>query len=392
MRAAMMGNAAMLRELLAAPVARRGSVNAAVTGGLTALHFALNGRMNQMQDDALVRQLQGQHEECMALLLDAGADPMVGHLSALWYAASYRNYEMLALTVRAGANTNDRADGGWSLLHEVSASKASGMARFFMKPAIDPQLLQLMRLQPLSTPQLHGSGDNGTGGSRAAESEAYMLPRLQNSCQSDDLVLLIEHGAVVDWQDEKNRSALHVASGDCVLPAVRALLQAGANPNLRGPDGASPLHRAVVSGHGPLAEQTAAALLEAGADPLQLDDYGRAPTEVASTEKLRQQLWRAANVRTSVAQTVAAAPEGDALEVADNLAVATEEDLAVVTDDAATVITNNTPRIVAGNTGGWSALLAGDGVGRLHGPPSAPRHCDFDVVDAAEMDNVRFRR
>ena len=366
-------------------LARRGSVNAAVTGGLTALHFALNGRMNQMQDDALVRQLQGQHEECMALLLEAGADPMVGHLSALWYAASFRNYEMLALTARAGANTNDRADGGWSLLHEVSASKASGMARFFMKPAIDPQLLQLMRLQPLSSPQLQSSADMVSGGAMTVESEAYTLSRLQNSCQSDDLVLLIEHGAVVDWQDEKNRSALHIASGDCVLLAVQALLQAGANPNLAGPDGASPLHRAVVSGQGPLAEQTVAALLEAGADPLQRDDYGRASTELASTAKLRQQLWRAANAHTHDAQTGFAAPESDELQAADDLAVANEELEAAMGE-------TNLPHTVGGDAGGWSTLVVGDGVGRLRGPPSTPRHCDFDVVDAAEMDNVRFRR
>jgi hypothetical protein len=270
----------------------------------------------------------------------------------------------------------------------VSASKASGMARFFMKPAIDSQLLQLMRLQPLSSLQRHGSADKGHGGARAEEGEPYTLPRLQNSCQSDDLILLIEHGAVVDWQDEKNRSALHIASGDCVLSAVQALLRAGANPNLRGPDGASPLHRAVVSGHdGPLAEQTAAALLQAGADPLQRDDYGRASTEVASTEKLRQQLWAAANVRMGDAKTGSAAPEGDVFDAADDLAVATEGFEAA---EAAGV--TNPPQTVGGNAGGWSTLVAGDGVGRFHGPPSAPRHCDFDVVDAAEMDNVRFRR
>ena len=89
MRAAMMGDADMMRQLLTdAPASRRGSVNAAVTGGITALHFALNGRMNQMQDDSLVRELKGSHEDCVALLLEHGADPMVGHLSALWYAAS----------------------------------------------------------------------------------------------------------------------------------------------------------------------------------------------------------------------------------------------------------------------------------------------------------------
>ena len=269
MRAAMMGDAEMMRQLLtAAPASRRGSVNAAVTGGITALHFALNGRMNQMQDDSLVRELKGSHEDCVALLLEHGADPMVGHLSALWYAASFRNYEIMALTAANGGDTNDRADGGWSLLHEVSASKASGMARFFMKPAIDAKLLKLMRLQPL-TP---------LGSSPLAE--PFNLPRLQAACQSEDVRLLIKHGAVVDWQDEKNRTALHIAAGDSVLPAVEALLEAGADPNLRGADGAAALHRAAASSHA-FGVAVVEALLSAGADPTQVDDYGRTPAAVA---------------------------------------------------------------------------------------------------------------
>jgi hypothetical protein len=40
---------------------------------------------------------------------------------------------------------------------------------------------------------------------RTAEVEAYSLPRLQSACQSDDLVLLIEQGAVVDFQVQRKR-------------------------------------------------------------------------------------------------------------------------------------------------------------------------------------------
>ena len=123
----------------------------------------LQGRMNQMQSPALVKKLSGDHENAIGALLAAGADPMVGHLSALWYSASFRNTAAMKVSAAFGcpppatrhapaladscsgghqlfldakwptqpgqkANVADYADGGWSLLHEVVASKASGMA------------------------------------------------------------------------------------------------------------------------------------------------------------------------------------------------------------------------------------------------------------------------
>eukprot|EP01045_Picozoa_sp_COSAG04_P009506 COSAG04_NODE_552_length_12696_cov_3.047154_1_plen_502_part_00 len=343
MRAAMMGDADTTRQL--AQSGRGGHPNACVTGGLTALHFALNGRMNQMQDDRLVRELRGAHEDCVAQLLAAGADPMVGHLSALWYAASFRNYEVLALTARAGADVNDRADGGWSLLHEVSASKASGMARFFMKPEIDPKILALMRLQPLS-PLAHPSA------------EPFNLPRLQAACTSDDVSLLIEQGAEVDWADEKGRTALHIAAGDAVLPAVEALLGAGADPNLAGPDGATALHRAAGASHD-LTEAVVGALLAAGADPSLKDDYGRAPAVVAVSPAIRLKL------------STGQAAQKEA-EVADEEPLEPEPELEA-----------------AAAAAGWSVARVGLGEG---GRRRLGRRCDFDVVEASEMDNARFRR
>jgi hypothetical protein len=101
--------------------------------------------------------------------------------------------------------------GGWSLLHEVIASKASGMARFFMKsggPAavddelIDPALLDLMGLRPLRW--------------APGEVECYSLPILQAAIVPADIAMLLDAGHVVDWSDERGRTALHVAAGDGV--------------------------------------------------------------------------------------------------------------------------------------------------------------------------------
>ena len=127
-------------------------------------------------------------------------------------------------------------------------------------------------------------------------------------------------------------------------------------------------------------------MLEAGADPLQRDDYGRAPSDVASSERLRQQLWGAAGVRTAESTGV------DAEETA----VAAEEVGAETDTHAQTERESDREGHAVGDAGGWSVTSVGGGIGRRHnaikGLASAPRHCDFDVVDAAEMDNARFRR
>ena len=81
--------------------------------GQSALHFALQGRMNQMQQPELVRQLSGDHEAIIGLLLAAGADPMVGHLSALWYSASDADHAACAAA---------RSEGGAAERREWSAS------------------------------------------------------------------------------------------------------------------------------------------------------------------------------------------------------------------------------------------------------------------------------
>ena len=176
MFAAMHGDSDGVSRLLKAD--EGGSINAYTNTGLSALHFALQGRMNQMQSDEHVRKLTGSHELCIKRLLAAGADPMVGHLSSLWYSASYRNVNAMERFIDAKADVNDRADGGWSLLHEVSASKAAGMARFFMKPEIDKRLLKLMRLDKLAP------AEDGE--------EPYSLKRLHRACRPDDVGLLIK--------------------------------------------------------------------------------------------------------------------------------------------------------------------------------------------------------
>ena len=62
---------------------------------------------------------------------------------------------------------------------------------------------------------------------------------------------------------------------------MKVLIAAGANPNARDNDGATPLHMAAYSSRAANSQL----LLEAGADPLAKTDNGRDPTSMARKVK-----------------------------------------------------------------------------------------------------------
>lgn len=71
------------------------------------------------------------------------------------------------------------------------------------------------------------------------------------------------------------------------LPATLALLDAGADPNARGPGGVTPLCRAIrASATTAGAEAVALALLERGADPLAEGQFQRTPLDLAASRGL----------------------------------------------------------------------------------------------------------
>lgn len=94
---------------------------------------------------------------------------------------------------------------------------------------------------------------------------------------------------MVDWVDEKGRTALDVAAGDAVLLTVDKLLGAGAQPGQGGdtsagarleregaaavPRNSSALHRAAAANL-PGSVAVIQRLLAAGADPFARDGHG----------------------------------------------------------------------------------------------------------------------
>jgi hypothetical protein len=202
-------------------------------------------------------------------------------------------------------------------------------------------------------------------------------------------------GAVVNWADDKQRTALHVAAGDAVLLAVKVLLQAGADPNMQDAQGMSPLHRAAAAN---LRDSVAviSALVAAGADTTALDRHGRSAADIASSRATHAALGS----RTAPARS-ATVDGGENTAPTDHSPTDVAAAAITAAGAADPPLEPEVGTADAGESGGWSARSVGRGVGgvSVHGAeeatraqPQGRRRCDFEVVAAPDMSPARFVR
>ena len=78
-------------------------------------------------------------------------------------------------------------------------------------------------------------------------------------------------------KDYANWTALHEACNHGYLEIVKALIEHGADVNVRGLDGDTPLHDAAVNGH----EEITIVLIQSGGNPESENDKKETPIEVA---------------------------------------------------------------------------------------------------------------
>jgi ankyrin repeat protein len=114
--------------------------------------------------------------------------------------------------------------------------------------------------------------------------------------------ILLQRGASVNTIDQGGNSALHLTAELSNLPATRLLLKHGATVGVRNNDGMQPLHLAARARTGSRILDILDTLLEKGADVNAIDNTGSSPLHLATihadTCNVRFLLLRGANVHT----------------------------------------------------------------------------------------------
>jgi ankyrin repeat protein len=225
--------------------------------------------------------------------------------TAIMWAASNDDVELVRALVRAGANVRLKNQLGTSALTEAATIGSAPIIDVLLKAGADPNTKNPEGETPLMAVARSGKVDAATllleagadvnskesfGGQSplmwaAAQSQAAMV-KLLASKGAD----LNARGVVHQWErkviteprpKDMNKGGftplLYAAREGCV-ECVKNLIAAGADLNLEDPDRMTPLNLALFNLH----FEAAAALIKAGADVDKWDFYGRSPLYMAA--------------------------------------------------------------------------------------------------------------
>ncbi len=222
------------------------------------------GMGNRGPDFWLIRAIQRKDLAGAEAALRAGASPRACDENmrfALTVAAGAGGGEGEALVRRlleAGANPEDRGPEGARALHWAAISGGGGAARALLEAGADPNAKSAMELTPLMTAALAGRPEAMAAlaefGGRleewrgGKETALHIAAREGQAGAARELARL---GARVDLPDRQLGSTpLMLAASRGSLECARALLEAGADPRARSPEGACAEDLARRGGHG----------------------------------------------------------------------------------------------------------------------------------------------
>ena len=254
-----------LVELLAGASADVGAIDREY--GATPLHWAVG---NSEFDEGEVAKTAAVVRALAAAGSDADARDRSGLAPLHWTAREGRS-ETVGLLVELGADVNVRSPSGTTPLHLAAERGLSTMMDALLETGADPNALASDGLTPLHLAAAGSSSRRSVQG----KSGSYLLV-------PETMLSLLEHGAAADPPPQPGLPTplmVAIEEDDAGSDAVRALLEAGADPDNKGGMPYSPLH--LAARHGKV--EAAAALLAAGAEVDALDDEGLTPLHAASS-------------------------------------------------------------------------------------------------------------
>ena len=250
------------RAAVAALLKQQADVNATLSDGTTAVHWAAH--WNDV--------------ETLQLLLRAGARAETANrygATPLWVACANGHLDVVRLLLEAGANPNRPAVGG------------------------EPPILAAARAgSPALIAALADAGADVNAPEAWRGQTALMVAAGEHERHPEVVRALIERGAQVTDRSKSGFTALLFAVRQGDLASTRALLAAGANVNDRAPDGNTALTVAINNAN----LDVASVLVERGADPSLTDKAGFSPLHVIVRRRVRRTLdaprWRSLDQET----------------------------------------------------------------------------------------------
>lgn len=250
----------------------------------------------------------GDHFAAMRLVTAKGANvntTAADGSTAIMYAAANGDLELIRALIKAGANVKLSNQLGTSAITEAAIIGSAPIVDALLKAGADPNFRTPNGETPLMAAARSGHIDAAkvlldahadinakeTWGEQsalmwaAAQSQAEMVKFLASRGAN-----LNDHGKINQWErkviqeprpKDMNKGGftpLHYAAREGCAACVRALLEAGADPDSEDPDRETPLLLALMNLH----FDTAAVLVKGGADLDKWDLFGRSPVYMAA--------------------------------------------------------------------------------------------------------------
>ena len=250
----------------------------------------------------------GDHVAAMRLLSTKGTDVNAtgaDGTTAIMYAASNGDLELVRALIKAGANVKLSNQFGTSALTEAAIIGSTPIIEVLLKAGADPNFKTPNGETPLMAAARTGKVDaakallDGGADINAKETWGEQSALMWAAAQSQpDMVKFLaskganlnDHGKVNQWErkiiqeprpKDMNKggfTALHYAAREGCSACVQNLLTAGADPDSEDPDRETPLLLALENMH----FDTAAVLVQGGADLDKWDLFGRSPVYMAA--------------------------------------------------------------------------------------------------------------